>query len=200
MILPVFQFCFSRWNNCAEARAHQSINLSCSWWGILCRRRDMEYWFLHTMYMPQRTCPVWDWSLSTAALSKPHPHTGLLLSTVPRYILTTTFHQSPFLIWKQMMWILKVSVCTRLLWCLCLAVWSESLQSSISTAKLDCVQEISYMERGVVALKFEHLWRQPNNVRVAWEPESLVGRFMKYALACLWKHAGLEKLRKQSKC
>lgn len=90
---------FPRWNNCAKARAHQSINLSCPWWGILCRRRDVEHWFLHTMYVPQWTCPVWDWSLSTSSLSKPHPHAGLLLSTVPRYVLTSSFHQSPSLIW-----------------------------------------------------------------------------------------------------
>lgn len=107
---------FSRWNNCAEARAHQSFNLSCSWWGILCRRRDVEYWFLHTMYMPQWTSPVWDWSLSSSSVSKPHPHTGLLLSSVSRYVLPTSFHQSPFLILEFMIWILNVSVHTWLLY------------------------------------------------------------------------------------
>lgn len=94
---------FPRWSNSAKARSHQSVNLSCSWWGILCRRRDVEHWFLHTMHLPQWPCPVWDWSLSTSSVSKPHPHTGLLLSSVPRYVLASSFHQSPSLTWGCLM-------------------------------------------------------------------------------------------------
>lgn len=193
---------FPRWNNCAEARPHQSIDLSCSWWRILCRRRDVEYWFLYTMYMPQWACPVWDWSLPTSSLSKPHPHTGLLLSTVPRYILTISFHRSPLLIWECGMWILNVSVCARLVVVVPLffsgLVWEPAVLYFNCKTRW-CARETLYV-RGVVALKFDHhLWRKSNNVRVAWEPESLVGRFMKYVLARLWKYAGLEQLWKQSK-
>lgn len=72
--------------------------------------------------------------------------------------------------WPEGVWCFRMGMLQGmlrwLLWCLCSsAVWSDSLQSSNSNAKLDCANEILCV-KGSCGPELGKSWRQPNNVGV----------------------------------